>query len=141
MKLRVIPVCLVVLGGMAFASAAVAAQPGQLTVTAAQAAGTEAMPPISAAPTSPTPRTAPIVSPRHLTQAQMSPPATPPGGHGGPGGDDTAMRAMYIAMGAMTGFMVAAMPVTATSVTAAVGAGIVTMWAYDYVAYSMMPMY
>lgn len=45
--------------------------------------------------------------------------------------DDVSMRNMYIAMGAMTGFMFAAMPVTTTAVSAAVGAGIATMWLYD----------
>ncbi|MCR9176286.1 MAG: hypothetical protein NXI19_09840 [Alphaproteobacteria bacterium] len=51
-----------------------------------------------------------------------------PAGHAA---EDTAMRNMYIAMGAMTGFMFAAMPVTTTAVSAAVGAGVATMWLYD----------
>lgn len=54
-----------------------------------------------------------------------------PEGAAGHGEDDTSMRNMYIAMGAMTGFMFAAMPVTATAVSAAVGAGVATMWLYD----------
>lgn len=46
-------------------------------------------------------------------------------------GDDV-MRSMYVAMGAMTGYMFAVMPVTTTAVTAAVASGLVSMWAYDY---------
>lgn len=45
---------------------------------------------------------------------------------------DSAMRTMYVSMGAMTGYMFAVMPVTMTAVTAAVASGVVTMWAYDY---------
>jgi hypothetical protein len=47
------------------------------------------------------------------------------------GDDDGAMRNMYIAMGAMTGYMFAAMPLTTATVTVAVGAGVATMWLYD----------
>jgi len=52
------------------------------------------------------------------------------GGH--EAADDFNMRAMYVAMGAMTGYMVAVMPVTTTAVAAAAGAGIATMWVYDW---------
>ncbi|NQW08911.1 MAG: hypothetical protein HQ481_03375 [Alphaproteobacteria bacterium] len=142
MKYSVIPACLVVLGGVALASASVAAQPDQYvaSINPAQAAGKQAMPPIAAAPTSPTPSTAPLVAPRLLTQIQASPvAASSAGGHGESAGDDVAMRAMYVAMGAMAGFVIATMPVTVTTVTTAVAAGTVTMWAYDYFNYPALP--
>lgn len=42
------------------------------------------------------------------------------------------MRSMYISMGAMGGYMVYVMPITVGAIAAAVGAGVVTAWAYDY---------
>lgn len=47
-------------------------------------------------------------------------------------GSDSGMRTMYVAMGAMTGYMFAVMPVTTTAISVAVASGVATMWAYDY---------
>ena len=46
-----------------------------------------------------------------------------------PSAEDSAMRTMYVTMGAMTGYMFAVMPVTMTAVTAAAASGVASMWA------------
>lgn len=68
------------------------------------------------------------VAPQQDHSAHLGSPPAPTAHASG----DTSMRNMYIAMGAMTGFMFAAMPVTTTAVSVAVGAGVATMWLYDF---------
>lgn len=144
MKHSLIPAYVVVLGSLTLASTSYAAQPEQRapSIIQVQTVGKQAMPSVAAAPASPTPSAATIVAPRHLAQTKATPAPPPtmmvPGGDRGGETDGTAMRTMYIAMGAMTGFMFATMPVTTAAVTTAAATGIVTMWAYDYFAYPAM---
>jgi len=45
--------------------------------------------------------------------------------------NETPIYALYVAMGALGGYVYAAAPVTTTAVLTAVTGGIVTLWAYD----------